>query len=183
MIQITDCLWNVFAKFICTLSRIHWEPLRRHVYETGARHAELYKEGRPAPLRNVDGRHIEGIGRRCMPVSLQGMPTPLIMSTHFTRGQLTLNTEKMLTLLIMPCPSTPPIHAPTMLIMLTHLRSGQPTNTNRKKDKSLIYIGLVKANKIDICQVFRFISRADCSAAVGEETKQEDFPPCPSCPT
>ena len=106
MIQITDCLWNVFAKFICTLSRIHWEPLRRHVYETGARHAELYKEGRPAPLRNVDGRHIEGIGRRCMPVSLQGMPTPLIMSTHFTRGQVTLNRQKMLTLLIMPCPPT-----------------------------------------------------------------------------
>ena len=104
MIRITDCLWNVFAKFICTLSRIHWEPLRRHVYETGARHAELYKEGRPAPLRNVDGRHIEGIGRRCMPVSLQGMPTPLIMSTHFTRGQLTLNRQKMLTLLIMACP-------------------------------------------------------------------------------
>ena len=104
MIRITDCLWNVFAKFICTLSRIHWEPLRRHVYETGARHAELYKEGRPAPLRNVDGRHIEGIGRRCMPVSLQGMPTPLIMSTHFTRGQLTLNRRKMLTLMIMPCP-------------------------------------------------------------------------------
>ena len=64
-----------------------------------------------------------------------------------------------------------------MLIMPTHLHRGQPTNANRKKAKSLIYVGLVKANKIGICQVFRFISRADCSAAVGEETKQEDSPP------
>ena len=52
----------------------------RHVYETGELHAEpprpAYKEGRHVHLRNVDGRHTEGIGSPCMPLSLWGtLPT------------------------------------------------------------------------------------------------------------
>ena len=48
IILITNCLWNVFAGFICTHSEDPAEPLRRHVYETGVCMpiAEVgYKEG------------------------------------------------------------------------------------------------------------------------------------------
>ena len=58
----------------------------RHVYETGVLHAEppqpAYKEGRHVHLRNVDGRHIEGIGSPCMPVSLWSMPLEKTLPTH-----------------------------------------------------------------------------------------------------
>ena len=76
------CLQGLFAHFGVSTG---WR-FGRHVYETGVLHAEppqpAYKEGRHVHLRNVDGRHIEGIGSPCMPVSLQGMPTHLQGPAH-----------------------------------------------------------------------------------------------------
>ena len=82
---LVECVLRVYLHRVSSIHCQGGTPAR-HVYETGELHAEpprpAYKEGRHVHLRNVDGRHIEGIGSPCMPVSLQGMPTHLQGPAH-----------------------------------------------------------------------------------------------------